>query len=70
MPCRIYPSDFELPTGEGSVSITLARVIQTLKTLYQGLAFGFTGSYDRVCAFARQWKDSEQFKALLICTQI
>ena len=27
------------------------------------VALGFTGSYDRVCAFARQWKDSEQFKA-------
>lgn len=44
MPCRIYPSDFELPTTEGAVSLALAREIQTLKVLQQGLS-------DAYCVF-------------------
>jgi len=40
------------------------KLRRNLRSMYRDLvALGFTGSYDRVCAFARQWKDSEQFKA-------
>ena len=34
---------------------------QTLKQLYQSLILlGYTGSYDRVAAFARQWRQQQQ----------
>lgn len=40
------------------------KLRRNLRSMHNDLvALGFTGSYDRVCVFARKWRASEQFKA-------
>jgi transposase len=40
------------------------KLRRNLRSMYRDLvALGFTGSYDRVCAFARQCRQTEQYKA-------
>ena len=40
------------------------KLRRNLRSMHRDLvALGFTGSYDRVCVFARKWRASEQFKA-------
>lgn len=40
------------------------KLRRNLRSMHRDLvALGFTGSYDRVCVFARRWRASEQFKA-------
>lgn len=40
------------------------KLRRNLRSMHSDLvALGFTGSYDRVCVFARKWRASEQFKA-------
>ena len=60
--------DYEqtLITGLHRESKRTRKQRQTLKQLYQSLILlGYTGSYDRVAAFARQWRQQQQRGTML-----